>query len=211
LPPCGNIRDYRNEGRTLAARVDAQAHMVADLNRQITGLDAARTIEPLATGNLRTATAINAQAAALAAAAIGLSHVDRAVVLKALLIHGARWPEDGARLIRDTIGPADSRKHTRQKDNIRRFFGYVTLDPDDAIACATDRATFWAAGLLPPEQAVFIDVPVPVWRSFTSARALRSRLRSSPYSRNCQTSTATPQSRGSPGGRPGLLAICAQS
>ena len=69
MPPCGYIRDYRNEGRTLAARVDAQAHMVADLNRQITGLDAVRTIEAPATGNLRTAAAINAQAAALAAAA----------------------------------------------------------------------------------------------------------------------------------------------
>src|SRR5258708_39341609 len=43
--------------------------MVADLNRQITGLDAVRTIEAPATGNLRTAAAINAQAAALAAAA----------------------------------------------------------------------------------------------------------------------------------------------
>ena len=67
-------------------------------------------------------------------------------MLKALLVHGARWPEDGAQLIRDTIGPADSKQYVRQKDNIRRFFGYVTLDPDDAIACATDRATFLGRG-----------------------------------------------------------------
>jgi hypothetical protein len=91
-----------------------------------------------------------------------LPHIGRAVVLKALLVHGARWPEDGAQLIRDTIGPADSKQYVRQKDNIRRFLGYGTLDPDDAVACATDRATFWAAGLLPPEQAVLIDVPVPI-------------------------------------------------
>jgi hypothetical protein len=51
------------------ARISVQADKVADLSKQIADLDAARTIEPPATGNLRTAAAINAQAAALAAAA----------------------------------------------------------------------------------------------------------------------------------------------
>jgi Subtilase family len=93
---------------------------------------------------------------------IGLGHIGRAAVIKALLAHGARWPEDVAQLIRDIIGPADRRQSVRQKDNIRRFLGYGTLDPDDAVACATDRATFWAAGLLPAEQAALVDVPVPI-------------------------------------------------
>jgi len=51
------------------ARLAVQAEKVADLTKQIADLDAARTIETPSAGNLRTATAINAQAAALAAAA----------------------------------------------------------------------------------------------------------------------------------------------
>ena len=51
------------------ARLAVQAEKVADLTKQIADLDAARTIETPSSGNLRTASAINAQAAALAAAA----------------------------------------------------------------------------------------------------------------------------------------------
>jgi hypothetical protein len=51
------------------ARLSVQAEKVADLTKQIAELDAARTIETPSAGNLRTASAINAQAASLAAAA----------------------------------------------------------------------------------------------------------------------------------------------
>jgi hypothetical protein len=53
----------------IEARLAVQAEKVADLTKQIGDLDAARTIETPSAGNLRTASAINAQAAALAAAA----------------------------------------------------------------------------------------------------------------------------------------------
>jgi hypothetical protein len=51
------------------ARLSVQAEKVADLTKQIAGLDAAQTIETPSAGNLRTASAISAQAAALTAAA----------------------------------------------------------------------------------------------------------------------------------------------
>jgi hypothetical protein len=51
------------------ARLSVQAGKVADLTKQLTDLDAARIVEAPTAGNLRTAAAINAQAAALAAAA----------------------------------------------------------------------------------------------------------------------------------------------
>src|SRR6267378_3578988 len=51
------------------ARLSVQAEKVADLTKQIADLDAAHAIETPSAGNLRTASAINAQAAALAAAA----------------------------------------------------------------------------------------------------------------------------------------------
>ena len=122
---------------------------------------------------------------------IGLSRHHRAVILKALLVHPARWPDQTASLIRETIGPADPRQHVRQKDNIRRFLGYGTVDGDDAVACAADRATFWATGAINPEQSVVVDVPIPmciggkaqphaVWATgawFTPVRAERQRYR----------------------------------
>ena len=91
-----------------------------------------------------------------------LSQIERAVLLKSLLAHPARWPDEAATLIRATIGPADGRQHVRQKDNIRRFLGYGVVASDDAVACAADRATFWAAGTLERDRVVAVSVPVPV-------------------------------------------------
>ena len=91
-----------------------------------------------------------------------LPHLQRAVLLKALLAHTAKWPEDTAALIRRTVGPADGRLHVRQKDNIRRFLGFGMVEPEDAVACAADRATFWATGLLERDKVSVVDVPVPI-------------------------------------------------
>jgi hypothetical protein len=90
-----------------------------------------------------------------------LSHKQRAVLLKALLVHPARWPDETAKLIRDTIGPADGRQNVKQKDNIRRFLGYGVVEAEDAVACAADRATFWAVGELAPNKIATVSVPVP--------------------------------------------------
>lgn len=91
-----------------------------------------------------------------------LPHLQRAVLLKALLAHPAIWPDEAAALIRATIGPPDGRQHVRQKDNIRRFLGFGVVDSDEAVACAADRATFWAVGSLEPDKIATISVPVPV-------------------------------------------------
>ncbi|MGH6736760.1 MAG: S8 family serine peptidase [Methyloceanibacter sp.] len=100
--------------------------------------------------------------AAYGAPFLQLAEIQRAVLLKALMVHPAAWPADGAELIREVLGPADSREHVRQRDNIRRFFGYGSVDPDDAVACAADRATFWAVGELGREELKEIRVPIPV-------------------------------------------------
>lgn len=92
---------------------------------------------------------------------VGLPAFQRAVLLKALLAHPASWPAATDALIRAVLGPADSRQSVRQKDNVRRFLGNGVVDADDAVACAADRATFWATGHLPPDQVADISVPVP--------------------------------------------------
>jgi hypothetical protein len=79
-----------------------------------------------------------------------------------LLIHPAQWPRETADLIKATIGPWGRGQAGKQKDNIRRFLGYGWLDAEDAVACAADRATFFATGLLGVDRIVTIDVPVPL-------------------------------------------------
>ncbi|GEO86462.1 MULTISPECIES: S8 family peptidase [Alphaproteobacteria] len=85
----------------------------------------------------------------------------RAVLIKALLVHPARWPEQAAAMVKRLIGPFGQGQASRQKDNIRRFFGYGVYDADDAIACASDRATFWCVGELGRERSVDVVVPIP--------------------------------------------------
>lgn len=102
----------------------------------------------------------------------GLSHHHRAVLLKALLVHPAHWPDNAAIVLRTVLGPADGRQHVRQKDNIRRFLGYGWVDAEDAVACAEDRATFWATGTLEANQMATVSVPVP--RLMSGQRRLHS-------------------------------------
>lgn len=92
---------------------------------------------------------------------LSLTHHQRAVVLKALLVHTAAWPADSAELIKSVLGPADPKQHIRQKDNIRRFLGFGIVSAEDAIYCAADRATFWTAGTLGSEKRRSITVPLP--------------------------------------------------
>jgi hypothetical protein len=86
----------------------------------------------------------------------------RAVILKALLVHPARWPDDAEELIVSQVGPTDPRQHARRRDNIRRFLGFGAIfDPDEAVACAVDRATLWGFGRLGQEGASIVDAPIP--------------------------------------------------
>jgi len=91
-----------------------------------------------------------------------LSEVQRALVLKALLVHPARWAPKAVRFIQKTVHPGKGTHHTHRRTSVFRYLGYGTLDVDDAVACAADRATFWATGTLGPEQSVRVEVPIPL-------------------------------------------------
>lgn len=90
-----------------------------------------------------------------------LTNTQRAVLIKALLVHPARWPSAAASLVKELLGPFGQGQAPRQKDNIRRFLGYGLFDSDDAVACAADRATFWCVGSLGRERSVDVLVPIP--------------------------------------------------
>ena len=61
--------------------------------------------------------------------------------------------------------------HIAWKREISRFLGYGIVQQDEAIACASDRATLWYSGSLSDEQSVAFDVPIPT--SFTGNTDLR--------------------------------------
>ncbi len=86
---------------------------------------------------------------------------ERAALLKALIGHSAAWNQSSADLIREIVGPADSKYHTRQRDNIRRFLGLGWADSDIALSCVDDRATFWACGEVNTEEQAVFAVPIP--------------------------------------------------
>lgn len=91
---------------------------------------------------------------------VTLPSAQRAVLLKALLVHSARWTEARDLLI-EILGPPDNRQHYRQKDNVRRYIGFGAYDPDRVIDCTADRATLWAVGQLGADQGKRFRVPWP--------------------------------------------------
>ncbi|MCX7631394.1 MAG: S8 family peptidase, partial [Geminicoccaceae bacterium] len=90
---------------------------------------------------------------AYGAAFLGLPKKRRAILLKAFVVHAASWPDHGAALIQDTVG-SNGEHHAHRKANVFRYFGYGCVDPERALACAEDRATFWAVGEIAREAAV---------------------------------------------------------
>ncbi len=84
----------------------------------------------------------------------------RAVLLKALLVHSAKWTH-ARDLIVETLGPSDNKLHVQQKDNIRRYLGFGAIDGEVILECANDRATLWGVGRLLSDQATTYSVPLP--------------------------------------------------
>lgn len=84
----------------------------------------------------------------------------RAALLKALLVHGARWTEARDLLI-EILGPPEGKYHYRQKDNVRRYLGFGAYDPEWLIDCADDRATLWAVSSMGADQGRRFRIPWP--------------------------------------------------
>ncbi len=75
---------------------------------------------------------------------------ERAALIKAMLVHGAAW-RDAEQFIRPIVDPHGTMHHEHWRREVCRHLGYGFVDPDDAVACADDRATLWATGGLGPK------------------------------------------------------------
>ena len=110
-----------------------------------------------------------------------------AVLLKALLVHGAawgKWPERllGERPEFDAIANANTRR-AAQKGFVTRWLGYGIVDVERAITCTAERATLLGCGELEAEEAFVFSAPLPpslagkiAWRRMTVTLAWMSPI-----------------------------------
>ncbi len=106
----------------------------------------------------------------------GSNHADippdfMALVLKALLVHGARWGPKGEMLDR-CFGPQGSGKHIARRDDIARLLGYGVPNIDRVLDCTENRATLLGFGAIEPERDLLYRIPLPV--GLEGIRALRA-------------------------------------
>lgn len=83
-----------------------------------------------------------------------------AVVVKALLLHSARW-SGNASLLREICGPDDKRRHVERADNSSRFVGYGIPDVSTVLECTASRATLVGYGTLQTDSALSYLIPLP--------------------------------------------------
>jgi hypothetical protein len=94
-----------------------------------------------------------------------------AVLIKALLAHGAGWGPWADALL---ASRPDLTGWIAQKDFVARWLGYGPSDVDRALTCTAERATMIGSGALPADQAYIFSSPLPpslagktVWRRLT--------------------------------------------
>lgn len=100
-----------------------------------------------------------------------------AVLLKALLVHGAHWGDWPERFLAEhpeIEAIAGGAKHAAHKDLVTRWLGYGPVDVERAITCAAERATLLGVGELGADEAFVFSAPLPptlagkiAWRRLT--------------------------------------------
>ena len=93
-------------------------------------------------------------------------------VVKALLVHSARWGVEAEDLmvIHGPIGPG---RNVERKDAVARLIGYGRPDIEEALTCASNRATLIGFGEIAPD-GVVEDYRVPLPPSLNAVATPRS-------------------------------------
>jgi hypothetical protein len=83
------------------------------------------------------------------------------VILKALLVHAARWNEETTELIRLLVDPNKSLHHEHVKDELTRLFGYGRPEIERVLDCTVQRATLIGWGTIRDKEIDQYRVPLP--------------------------------------------------
>jgi hypothetical protein len=83
-----------------------------------------------------------------------------AVVVKALLVHSAKW-NGNEELLKELCGPDDKRRHVERAENSSRFIGFGIPNIAEALECSDNRATLVGYGSIPPESGHRYRIPLP--------------------------------------------------
>ena len=92
---------------------------------------------------------------------VPLSLRHKALLVKALLAHRARIPEDGKEIIERVFGPAEPKLHARRASNVFKMLGLGIPQLDETVACLQSRATLWGTGFVAADDARIFAVPLP--------------------------------------------------
>ena len=106
----------------------------------------------------------------------GSNHADlppeyTALVIKALLVHGAKWGSKGD-LMDQVFQPQGPGSHFARRDDIARLLGYGVPQIDRVLDCAENRATMLGYGTIAPDSALLYRIPLPP--GLEGIRALRA-------------------------------------
>lgn len=82
------------------------------------------------------------------------------VIVKALLVHRARWGNN-VNVLSDICGPAGSYRGAERTENVSRFLGFGVPDVEEAMECSSNRATLIGYGMLEADRAHNYRVPLP--------------------------------------------------
>ncbi len=84
-----------------------------------------------------------------------------AVVVRALLVHAARWDESVASKVGNLYGPHGQGKHVERLDNVARLLGYGVPRIAEAMTCTAHRATMVGYGRIESGQMAVCRLPLP--------------------------------------------------
>ncbi len=90
-----------------------------------------------------------------------LSKRTRAVILKALLVHRSKIPQEDRSFVEEVFGPVGQYFSARRRRNIERLFGFGVPSVEESMACITSRATLWGYGLLGEDDGLTFSLPIP--------------------------------------------------
>lgn len=83
------------------------------------------------------------------------------VILKALLVHAARWDDETTEMLRPLIDPNGTLHHEHVKDELTRFLGYGRPEINRVLDCAAQRATLIGWGTIRDKETDQYRVPIP--------------------------------------------------